>query len=131
VEYGLRIEQFETVMKEIHDFLKAHPFFVHIPIACRVTAGEDTFLSPTQGQETVFLAFHMYKGMDNGPYFEWVHNLMAKYGGRPHFGKINNLTYDKVIKVYPNLNRFMEIREQNDPNQVFMSRYLKKLFLND
>ena len=128
-EYALPLGNFETVIEEIHHFLHAHPFYVHFPIACRVTAGEDAFLSPTQGQETVFLAFHMYKGMDDGPYFKWVHNLMEKYDGRPHFGKLNDLTSEKVKLLYPEVNRFLEIRKQYDPFGIFMSRYMKRLFM--
>jgi FAD/FMN-containing dehydrogenase len=91
-EYAIPLESFEACMKEIHAFFIAHPFYVHFPIECRVTAGEDAFLSPTQGNDTAFLAFHMYKGMDDGPYFKWIHRLMEKYNGRPHFGKMNDLT---------------------------------------
>ena len=128
-EYALPLAHFEEVIVEIHQFLRAHPFYVHFPIECRVTAGEDAFLSPTQGEETVFLAFHMYKGMDDEPYFKWVHKLMEMYGGRPHFGKMNELTSGKLKRLYPNFSRFLEIRETYDPNNVFMSEYMKKLIL--
>lgn len=128
-EYALPLEMFETVMEEIHTFLRAHPFYVHFPIECRVTAGEDAFLSPTQGVETVFLAFHMYKGMDDGPYFKWVHKLMKKYKGRPHFGKMHNLTANRLKVLYPNMEEFMKVREQLDPHQLFMTEYMKRLFI--
>lgn len=128
-EYAIPLDRFEACMEEIHAFLRAHPFFVHFPIECRVTAGEDAFLSPTQGESTAFLAFHMYKGMDDGPYFKWVHRLMATYGGRPHFGKINDLTGEKMQELYPNLDRFMAIRAQCDPNSVFMTNYLHSIFI--
>lgn len=129
VEYAVPLRKFEEAMEEIHNFLKAHPFFVHFPIECRVTAGENGFLSPTQGEETAFLAFHMYKGMDNTPYFKWVHNMMTKYGGRPHFGKMNDLTEKKLKALYPNLDLFLKYREQNDPTNVFLSDYMKNLFI--
>lgn len=128
-EYAIPLVKFEAAMEEMHYFLKAHPFFVHFPIECRVTAGEDGFLSPTQGEATVFLAFHMYKGMDELPYFKWVDTIMAKYGGRPHFGKMNNLTQGKLEALYPHLTLFLEYRKLNDPNAIFMSDYMKNLFL--
>ncbi|MBE1553880.1 D-arabinono-1,4-lactone oxidase [Sporosarcina limicola] len=128
-EYAIPLHAFETCIMEIHEFLRAHPFYVHFPIECRVTAGEDAFLSPTQGVETAFLAFHMYKGMDDGPYFKWVHKLMEKYNGRPHFGKLNDLTNEKLTTSYPNVDRFLKIREKYDPNGIFMSQYMKQLFL--
>ncbi|KAA0965732.1 FAD-binding protein [Sporosarcina sp. ANT_H38] len=127
-EYAIPLHAFEACIEEIHGFLRAHPFYVHFPIECRVTAGENAFLSPTQGEETAFLAFHMYKGMDAGPYFKWVHMLMEKYNGRPHFGKVNDLTNEKMRQLYPNLQRFMEIRQQYDPKSVFMTNYLQSIF---
>ena len=60
--------RFEKVIKEIHHFLRAHPFFVHFPIECRVTAGEDAFLSPTQGKKQFFLRSICTKG--------WMMNLI-------------------------------------------------------
>ncbi|WP_318614579.1 D-arabinono-1,4-lactone oxidase [Sporosarcina sp. YIM B06819] len=127
-EYAIPLHQFEACIEEIHDFLRAHPFFVHFPIECRVTTGEDAFLSPTQGRATAFLAFHMYKGMDEGHYFKWVHKLMETYEGRPHYGKMNDLTIEKMHKLYPNIDRFMAIREQCDPKDVFLTNYLKSIF---
>lgn len=127
-EYALPLSLFEKVIEEIHHFMLAHPFYVHFPIECRVTVGENAFLSPTQSEETVFLAFHMYKGMNDEPYFKWVHKLMARYGGRPHFGKVNNLTRDKIKLLYPDIKRFMAVRETFDPSEVFMSGYMRQLF---
>ncbi len=127
-EYALPLTKFEEVIEEIHAFMLAHPFYVHFPIECRVTMGENAFLSPTEGRETVFLAFHMYKGMDDQPYFKWVHKLMKKYGGKPHFGKVNNLTAESIKLLYPEIKRFMAVREIYDPSEVFMSNYMKRLF---
>ncbi len=126
-EYALPLERFEMVMEEIHAFLRAHPFYVHFPIECRVTAGEDAFFSPTQGRETVFLAFHMYKGMNDAPYFKWVHKLMKKYNARPHFGKMHNLSAERLAQLYPNVHEFMEVREGLDPHQLFISQYMRNL----
>lgn len=127
-EYAIPLAAFEACIQEIHAFLYAHPFYVHFPIECRVTAGEDAFLSPTRGEETAYLAFHMYKGMDDGPYFKWVHNMMSKYGGRPHFGKKNDLTQEKLQRLYPDLDRFLTIQEQCDSNGIFMTNYFKSIF---
>lgn len=33
--------------------------------------------------------------MDESAYFDWVHKTMERYGGRPHWGKVNR--YDAVI----------------------------------
>ncbi|MEK5232316.1 D-arabinono-1,4-lactone oxidase [Lysinibacillus sp. FSL K6-0232] len=128
-EYAIPLTQFEACMEEIHATLQKGIFHVHFPLECRTTAGEAGFLSPTQGRESAFIAFHMYKGMAEQPYFKWVHTLMQKYDGRPHWGKQHYVTAQAVHTLYPEIERFLTIRQQYDPDQVFLTGYLKKLFL--
>lgn len=127
-EYAIPLEQFEACLEEIHAMFKRKDFDVHFPIECRTTAGEGGYLSPTQGKESAFLAFHMYKGMNETPYFTWVHQLMGKYGGRPHWGKVNTYTAENICEFYPHARRFNEIRQQNDPKSVFLTSYFQRIF---
>ncbi len=127
-EYAIPLTQFEACMEEIHATFKSGIFDVHFPLECRTTAGEAGFLSPTQGQESAFVAFHMYKGMQEEPYFEWVHTMMKKYKGRPHWGKLNHLTAKYVYELYPDIEKFLAIRSELDPDYVFLTGYLRKLF---
>lgn len=71
-EYAIPLRYFEDCLQEVHAMFERGKFQVHFPIECRTTAGEAGFLSPTQGEESAFLAFHMYQGMDESAYFEWV-----------------------------------------------------------
>lgn len=127
-EYAIPLMYFESCMEEIHATFKKGLFNVHFPLECRTTAGEAGFLSPTQGQESAFIAFHMYKGMSEEPYFEWIHTMMKKYKGRPHWGKQNHLTAEYVYELYPDIEKFLAIRRQYDPDNVFFTGYLRKLF---
>ncbi|QDP99063.1 FAD-binding protein [Lysinibacillus fusiformis] len=128
-EYAIPLTQFEACMEEIHKTFKKGHLNVHFPLECRTTAGEAGYLSPTQGQESAFIAFHMYKGMSEEPYFKWVHTMMQKYQGRPHWGKQSHLTAEHVHELYPDIEKFLEIRAQYDPNGVFFTGYLKKIFV--
>lgn len=127
-EFAIPLEQFEACMEEIHFVMKQGKFQVHFPIECRTTMGESGFLSPTLGRESAFLAFHMYKGMDETAYFHWVFDLMDRYDGRAHWGKINR--YDKMDMemYYPEVEKFNELRRQFDSRQVFMTSYFKRIF---
>lgn len=128
-EYAIPLRYFEDCIKEVHGTFERGKFNVHFPIECRTTAGEDGFLSPTQGEESAFIAFHMYKGMDESAYFEWVHKTMERYKGRPHWGKVNRYNSDNIASFYPEIERFKAVREQQDPYNVFMTSYFKKIFL--
>lgn len=127
-EYAIPLEHFEACLKEVHHAFVSRKFDVHFPIECRITAGEQGFLSPTQGNESAFIAFHMYKGMDEKPYFEWIHNLLESYGGRPHWGKVNRYNADNIEKFYPEAQKFNEIRKTQDPNNIFLTKYFKNIF---
>lgn len=127
IEYAVPVEQLTAVLEEIHFTLKSHPFAVHFPIEIRVAKGEVGFLSPTQGQDTVYFAFHMYKGMNEAPYFRWIHTFMRKYNGRPHFGKMNELSWQHLNEQYPHLEIFLQQREQWDPHGIFLTPYFRDL----
>lgn len=127
-EYAIPIQHFEACIEEVHHAFTNRQFDVHFPIECRTTAGEEGFLSPTQGKESAFIAFHMYKGMDEGPYFQWVHNLLERYEGRPHWGKMNRYNAKNIQKFYPEAEKFNEIRKIHDPHNVFLTTYFQQIF---
>lgn len=70
----------------------------------------------------------MYQGMDEGPYFQWVHELLERYGGRPHWGKVNRYNASNIDKIYPQAQKFNEIRKIHDPNNIFLTSYFKNIF---
>lgn len=128
-EYAVPLTKLEACIEEVHMMFTAQKFDVHFPIEIRTTAGEPGYLSPTQGQECAFIAFHMYKGMNEGPYFDWVHETMKKYNGRPHWGKINRYNKDNIDTYYPNAQKFNDIRQQQDPANVFLTHYFRNIFM--
>ena len=127
-EHAIPIERFEEAMEEIHWTFVRNKLNVHFPIECRTTCGEDGFLSPTLGRESAFIAFHMYKGMNEIYYFNWVRETMKKYDSRPHWGKVNWYDKEDIYTLYPEAFKFNRIREEQDPYGVFMTDYFKRIF---
>ena len=70
----------------------------------------------------------MYKGMKYQKYFEGAEKIFLEYDGRPHWGKMNFLTYDQVVQKYPKVGIFQEQRQKMDPDGIFLNNHLKKLF---
>lgn len=128
-EYAIPLQHFEACMEEVHEMFTRKQFDVHFPIECRTTAAEMGYLSPTKNEECAFIAFHMYKGMDETPYFNWVHDMMIKYQGRPHWGKVNRYTKSNIEHYYPNAAKFNDVRKQLDPRNIFLTSYFKNIFL--
>ncbi|MGE7024490.1 D-arabinono-1,4-lactone oxidase [Solibacillus cecembensis] len=127
-EYAIPVDQFEACIEEVNSVFARQQFDVHFPIECRTTAGETGYLSPTQEVESAFLAFHMYKGMDESSYFAWVHDMMRKYNGRPHWGKMNKYHRDNIESYYPNAEKFNEQRRMYDPHDIFLTSYFRNIF---
>lgn len=127
-EYAIPLMRFEEAMEEIHATFSQQNIGVHFPIECRTTSAEDGFLSPTLNRESAFIAFHMYKGMNEQFYFNWVHELMQKYDGRAHWGKVNTYERADIFALYPGASKFNEIRGEWDPHGVFLTDYFKRVF---
>lgn len=128
-EYFIKLSYFEACISEVNDILLADNKNSHFPIEVRTHKGETGMLSPTQGEDCAVLSFHVYKGMDCEPMFNWVYDYMKKWQGRPHWGKVNKLSSEELRELYPQMDRFLEIRKQYDPDNVFMNRWLQQKFL--
>ncbi len=126
-EIAIPIDKFLVCLEELKKGLEENPFFVHFPIEIRFVKGESGYLNPNYQQDSAFLAFHMYKGMPYEAYFRWVWKVMEKYNGRPHWGKMNNLTKESVKKNYPEWTTFLEKRETYDPTGLYLNKYFRAL----
>ena len=60
-------------------------------------------------------------------YFKELEELFTSYDGRPHWGKMHTRTATYYRKTLKEFDTFMQIREKNDPNQIFVSPYIRKL----
>jgi FAD-linked oxidoreductase len=128
MEYNVPAEHFATVIQKIAECIQKNRFRVHFPIECRWVKADDIAISPASGREAAYIAVHMYRGMPYNPYFEAIETIFKQYKGRPHFGKMNTCTYQDFQKLYPNWGKFVEIRQELDPNGVFLNPYLQKIF---
>lgn len=126
-EYAIPLEHFEAFLEEFHHLMTRQLFNVHFPIECRTQKGEGGLLSPTQGRDCAFVAFHMYQGMPYKRYFRFVDELLTKYEGRAHFGKMNRYTRSELDRLYTDINIFLARRVEFDQQGVFMSEYAKNM----
>ncbi len=97
------------------------------PIEVRSLGSDDIPLSPAFGRETGFIAVHVYKDADSSIFFSQVENLMREYNGRPHWGKVHNLSSEVLPNLYPEWDKFLRIRKRLDPDGHFSNNYLEKV----
>jgi L-gulonolactone oxidase len=65
--------------------------------------------------------------MQYEPYFRAVEKIMMDYGGRPHWGKIHFQSAESLSSLYPEYQRFIEVRNRLDPEGVFTNDYLRRV----
>ncbi len=94
----------------------------------RTIAKDDTFLSPHFGRDSITISLHHNAGLSYKDYFNDIEPIFRDYGGRPHWGKKHNFKAGALSKLYPEWNRFHQIRKRVDPDDFFLNEYLQKLF---
>lgn len=131
MEYGVPAEVGPEVLREIRRWIEKHQPAVSFPLEYRYVKGDDIPLSPAYGGDRVFIAVHMYYRMPHAAYFKGIEEIFQAYEGRPHWGKMHTASLDYLLRVYPELPRFLALRAQYDPEGVFVNSYLKQLLLKE
>jgi L-gulono-1,4-lactone dehydrogenase len=127
MEYGVAREDGPEAIRRVIEWIRSNRYPVFFPIEMRVTAADDALLSPSHERDTVYIAVHQYRGMEWRPYFEAVEEIMAEYGGRPHWGKRHFLTAATLSERYPRWDDFRAARDELDPDRVFANEYAARV----
>ena len=128
MEYAIPAEHVQTVLSEIQACIKQHRFQVHVPLGCRFVHADDIWLSPAYQRESAYIAVHMYRGMAYESYFQHIEEILLRYDGRPHWGKMHTLDAARLATLYPHWHDFRRIRATLDPQDLFLNDYLRRLF---
>jgi len=67
------------------------------------------------------------KDVEHKEYFDAFEKLMTQLGGRPHWAKNHGWTAADCSRAYPKFAKFMELRQQVDPEKVFWNDYLERV----
>ncbi|BFM10890.1 D-arabinono-1,4-lactone oxidase [Simiduia litorea] len=128
MEYHLPRSEGLKAVAEIRQVLEKNFSEVFFPIEVRFVKGDDIWLSPFYQRDTISIAVHRYFNEDYRPYFAAIEPIFKKYGGRPHWGKINTLNGKDFKALYPNWQNFLAVRKAVDPHNKFLNPYLHQLF---
>jgi FAD-linked oxidoreductase len=128
MEYHLPRENLAKAFKEVQKMVEENFSEVFFPFEVRFVKSDNIWLSPFYQRETCSIAVHRYFNEDYKPLYKAVEPILQKYGGRPHWGKLNTMSGVELSKMYPHWEDFKEIRQQMDPTGKFLNPYLKQLF---
>jgi FAD/FMN-containing dehydrogenase len=119
------MECFQAIRKRIKE---KHRKIVAWRVLYRAIAADDNYLSPHTGRDSVTISLHHNAGLPYEEYFSDIEPVFIDFGGRPHWGKKHSLKGEQLRKLYPDWDRFHEIRKSFDPERIFVNAYLQQLF---
>lgn len=127
MEYNLPAKHLPQALERVRQTIRDQKINVHFPVECRFVRGDDIWLSPAYERDSAYIAVHMYRGMPYTPYFRLVEAIYQDYQGRPHWGKMHTLDSHAFSRLYPRWDDFLRVRQQLDPQGVFLNAYLREL----
>jgi FAD-linked oxidoreductase len=129
MEFAMPAENGLAAIRELKEWIDREKITVHFPIEFRYVKGDDVCISPHHGRDSAAISVHQFVGMDYKKYFDGAEAIFRKHSGRPHWGKLHSLTAKELRPLYPKWSEFQRAREQLDPKGVFMTPYLRRLFV--
>jgi L-gulonolactone oxidase len=127
MEYAIPREAAAEAVRRVRRFVEESGQLVSFPVEVRFVAADDIPLSPAYGRESAFVAVHVYRGMPYEEYFRGVERIMRDFEGRPHWGKIHFQSAETLARLYPEWDRFQEVRARLDPAGRFSNSHLDRV----
>jgi FAD/FMN-containing dehydrogenase len=97
------------------------------PIQVRWIKGEPAFLSPMHGRDTVSISVSGELKLDWDGFLRAVDRCLQPWAPRGHWGKQHYLDHARMGAVYPELDRFLAVRQELDPRGLFLNDHLRAL----
>ncbi|WP_180050166.1 MULTISPECIES: D-arabinono-1,4-lactone oxidase [unclassified Acinetobacter] len=130
MEYQIPLQHGMNCLEEILHTLRRHKVPMFFPLEYRLVRGDDIWLSPFYQQDSASISVHQFYKQDYQVIFKLVEPIFLKYGGRPHWGKLHSLNARQLQNVYPKWQDFLNIRQELDPQQKWLSPELQQLLID-
>ncbi|MED5620403.1 D-arabinono-1,4-lactone oxidase [Ideonella sp. BN130291] len=101
---------------------------VFFPIEFRFIQGDDAWLSPFHGRDSCSIAVHALQGEAYDYLLRDVGAVFRRHGGRPHWGKLHDLSATELASRYPRWKDFLAVRAELDPRGRLLTPYMARLF---
>jgi FAD-linked oxidoreductase len=127
MEYALPAAQVRPAFDALRALVDERGWRIGFPVEVRFAAADDRWLSTAHGRASGYIAVHRYWREDPTEYFEAVEEIMLRFGGRPHWGKMHTLGADILRERYPRFEDFAGLRDRLDPERIFRNPYLDRV----
>ena len=130
-EWAIRIEDIETVLKEIKRSARTTESIKLSEVHIRFSARSGVLLHPAFERRVAWVDFNTL-GIDAGTFdrHDRFIEILKKYDARPHWAKqhFQNAGYIETVYSTEVVDRFKAFREQHDRTNVLLSPYIQAMF---
>lgn len=125
MEYALPREAGPEALSRVLDLIREQKMPLAMPIECRVVPADDSLIGPVSDRDSTYIAVHQHATLEWQPCFHEIERIFDSYDGRPHWGKHHFKSAETLAPLYPEWDRFAEVRDRLDPNRTFTNQYVK------
>lgn len=130
-EWAIPIERAAEALSRVRDLIEVRGFRAHLPIEVRFVRAETAWLSPAHARDTCYVGAIAYmpygRAAEHSEYFEAFEDLMASFGGRPHWAKRFGPGVEALRPLYPRFSDFARARAALDPEGIFTNAYTRRV----
>jgi FAD/FMN-containing dehydrogenase len=127
MEYALPAESGPACFRAVRERMRQRHPDVAWPVEYRWVRGDDAWLSPAHGRDTVTLSLHQGAELPWQDFFADLEPLLRAHGGRPHWGKRHGLAAAELAPLYPRFEDFRRARAELDPKGRFLNEHLRSV----
>jgi FAD/FMN-containing dehydrogenase len=127
LEYFVPADVGREAFLAVKEYIQAHHPDQIFPIEVRWVKADEGYLSPQYRRDTCVITITVEVGTDYWPYLREVDAVLDPFEPRPHWGKMNFMTRERMERLYPELDAFIAIRSDFDPKGVFLNDHLRPL----
>nr|XP_002122023.1 L-gulonolactone oxidase isoform X1 [Ciona intestinalis] len=131
-EWAIPRRHTAIVLREMKNWIENNPDCkIHFPVEVRFVQKDNIMMAPSCEQDVTYIGIISYrpygKLVPHDKWFTFYENLALKYGGRPHWAKDHKVNSQTFQQIYPNFNKFMKLRSELDPDNLFLNEYWKRI----
>jgi L-gulonolactone oxidase len=127
-EYAVALEDTQDALRAWRGLLRGAGYAVDFMQEVRFVAGDDIALSPANGHSVACIGAYQANPRTAPAYFRDFQGLMARFAGRPHWGKTFHRDGEDLAPLYPRWADFAALRARMDPHGVFRNAFVDRLF---
>ncbi|MCP5028180.1 MAG: FAD-binding protein [Actinomycetia bacterium] len=128
MEYSVPAEEGPECFLRIRELMQTRFPAVTWPAEYRTVAADEGWISPARGRPTVAISVHQGVGEPYEEFFAACESIFRDHQGRPHWGKVHNLTAANFAAEHPDTwERFWGVQARLDPDGRFLNGHLRRV----